>query len=393
MRRGDDGTVQLDCGKLGGVSERLLVTYEKNGEVVGRSPLPAQTKDDASLQARVLEARNTIFAQELWFELSRESRSLFAYGVRTDGARLICEVGESSRIILELVPLEQTPLSNDSFPENIISEAISATLHILLSYAHRYNELMRIRPLPPHIRRVRGQQPYALFKPIIARTLHMRSVQSCTEYVAELVAALKKAGFPASFALQTQQPSVSDSNIRGSNKPSAAQVLVGNMLQPLEFNVRVTVLEDTSFTVRARTFLYPVTTTHYNVVAPPSAPLHRICPPFKEGFADIAALSHYLRTAVARILTEHVFAKLLSSPSRTVDWIQSISGTAICYPDRDDFEVRFGVAGGRPAVAVECDSNDENNQSSTKTFSWASDSADEKTLENVVSELMDQSLS
>ncbi|PHH86145.1 hypothetical protein CDD83_10661 [Cordyceps sp. RAO-2017] len=37
MRRSEDGSVELDLGRLGGVSEGLVVTYERGGRVVGRS--------------------------------------------------------------------------------------------------------------------------------------------------------------------------------------------------------------------------------------------------------------------------------------------------------------------------------------------------------------------
>ncbi|KAF9781057.1 hypothetical protein IL306_014253, partial [Fusarium sp. DS 682] len=185
MRRGDDGAVQLDCGRLGGVSERVVVTYERDGQVTGRSALPAETATDAPLEERVLEARNTIFSQELWHELTREARTLAAYNVKPNGSRLICDIdpASKSRVILELVPLDSQASSDDSLPDNQIAETMSLALHTLLSYAHRQNELTRTRPIPPHIPRSKGQQTHALLRPIIARLMHLHNVQVVTKHI------------------------------------------------------------------------------------------------------------------------------------------------------------------------------------------------------------------
>ncbi|KAG8420665.1 RNA polymerase II mediator complex subunit [Metarhizium acridum] len=281
MRRGDSGSVELDLGRLGGVSEGLVVTYEKDGQVVGRSVPRRRAHDDTSLESRVLEARNTIFSQELWHELTREARTLAAYGVRPEGSTLTCSVDDSSKIILELLPLNSCPVADDSLPDNAIAEAIFISLHVLLSYAHRYNELMRIRPIPPHISRSRGQQAYALLRPVVTCMASSRSILSCTTYIGSITKALQKSGLPASFTLRTTHFSVADPSSQGPNQLAAAQSLIRNILQTIEFNIAFTILPNASLTIRGRTFLFPVTTTFYQVALPPSSTLQGIPPPLR----------------------------------------------------------------------------------------------------------------
>ncbi|KAK0756555.1 hypothetical protein N5P37_010708 [Trichoderma harzianum] len=311
MRRGDNGSTDLDFGRLGGVSEALVVTYERDGKVLGRSTTRSAS-EDGSLESRVLEARNTIFSQELWHELTKESRSLAAYDVRPEGKKLVCQADDTTKITFELLPLESCPSHDENLPENGLAEKTSMALHILLSYAHRYNELMRIRPVPPHISRTSRQQSYALLRPVLARTMYLKNIEESTQYVGSLVKTLQKAGLPSSVILRTTQASASDPNSRGPNQLSASQTLVRNLLQTQDFTLELTILPEISFIIRARAFSFPVTATYYYILLPPSSPLPTMCPPWAEGYPSVRTLGDYLRTVVVRVLTNH-FVTLIAS--------------------------------------------------------------------------------
>ncbi|KAG6033092.1 hypothetical protein E4U41_007008 [Claviceps citrina] len=374
MRRGPGGSIELDLGRLGGVSEGLVVTYEKHGRVVGRSMPRRRSDDGASLESRVLEARNTIFSQELWHELRREARTLAAYDVKPERSKLVYRIDDASRICMELVALETGPLADDSPPgnsssngdgdgdgddsENETAEAISLALHVLLSYAHRYNELMRTRPLPPHISRTRGQQVYALLRPVIARMASARSIRSCTEFVGSVTKALRHAGFASSsFTLYTAPYSVVDATTaaRAPNQPAGSQSLVRNTLQPIESSIRWTMVPDTWLTIRSRTFLFPVITTLYHVVLPASSVLHRLCAPFPDGYVDTRALFDYVRTATARVLAAHFLNKLCppGDGDGPAKWIQAPYEASIRRAGSDDpLEMRFRVTGVAPVALV-----------------------------------------
>ncbi|KAG6006443.1 hypothetical protein E4U21_007061 [Claviceps maximensis] len=377
MNRGYGGTIELDLGRLGGVSEGLVVTYEKNGKVVGRS-IPRQSSiDGASLESRVLEARNTIFSQELWHELVREARTLAAYDVKLEGSRLAYQLDESSRIILELVALESCPAVDEPLPPgnddndnnyyNNMAETISLALHILLSYAHRYNELMRTRPLPPHVSRTRGQQVYTLLRSVIARMVFVRSIRACTEFVGSITKALQNAGFSSSsFTLKTTPYSVVDTataaTSQAPNQPAGSQSFVRNSLQPIEFNITWTILPDTSLTIRSRTFLFPVTTTFYHIVLPPASVLRSACPPFQDGYVDTRGLFDYICTATARALTLHFLSKLSvpdhpvppphNDSTAPVQWIQIPHNAAIRPVLDDHHEIQFSVTDAPVALLL-----------------------------------------
>lgn len=391
MRRSDDGSIELDLGRLGGVSEGLVVTYEKDGKLVGRSVPWRRSPDDPSLESRVLEARNTIFSQELWHELTREARTLAAYDVRLQGPRLTCKIEESSKISIELLPLEACPPPDDALPENGTTEMMLLSLHLLLSYAHRYNELLRTRPIPPHVSRARGQQTYTLLRPIIARMKSILSIRACTEYVGGLVGALQKAGLPSSFTLRTPQLSAVEPGASGPNQQSGAQTLVRNMLQPLEFTVEVVILGGTSFTIRGRTFLFPFTATYYHVLLPPSSPLQAMAAPFADGYSELRTLSEYIHTAVARALATDYLAKLAAS-STDVEWALDIVGTTIQDVVGNHSGLHLGVrdVDAKPTVVLtSVAAGERSSNAGQKAWTWAKDGSgsESRTLQDVADEL------
>lgn len=349
MRRGEDGTVQLDCGRLGGVSERLVVTYEREGKVVGRSALPSHTEEDAPLEDRVLEARNTLFAQELWYELGREARTLATYDVRPQTSSLVCDLDEKSRITIELATLDEFPSSDPGLPENDVAETVSLALHMLLSNSHRQNELMRIRPLPPYMPRSRNQQQvYYLLRPIIARSICLRNISSSTTYIGALVQALQKAGLGSSFTIQTAQPPTPDPASLGPNQLSAGHLLIRNLIQPTEFSISLTLLPDITFTIRGRTYFLPVTATYYYISLPPSSPIETIHPPHKDGYSDLSSLTEYLRSLTSRLLTQHCLK------TTGEEWSQNIQGTSLAHAKQENFGLRFEVEdkNGTPALKI-----------------------------------------
>lgn len=430
IRRGDAGEARLDIGRLGGTPERLVVTYERDGQVVGRAAPQElgghEEEEEESLEARVLGARNTIFAQELWHELTREARSLAAYNVHADGEkRLVCAIdGESNaRIIVELLPVAecQHPADEAQRPEDTTAQAISLALHILLTYAHRCNELLRIRPLPPHIPRSRGQQIYTLLRPIIARLLFARHAAACTALVGSLTRTLRAAGLAASsFTLRTPQPTVADLATAGPNQPSAAVNLVRAMLQPTDFALEVALLPGLSLTVRGRTYLVPVTATYYHVLAPADAAIHALCAPYADGYPELPALADYLCMAAARALAAHHVERLRESATAAAAstqgeaWALGAHGTRIRNTqDLDwpqlDFAVTQGPdgnlqlkvssvpsAGGGPASSLSSPADGDaappkaSAAAGGQSWTWSSgkDSSAQETLEDVVAKVL-----
>ncbi|KXH46333.1 RNA polymerase II mediator complex component SRB4 [Colletotrichum simmondsii] len=384
LRRGDDGSALLQHGRVGSGCQRLAITVSRSGEPSGRLAVGASVPDSALLPDRVLEARNTIFAQELWHELHREAHSLASYGVRADNNSINFNPSLGPSLTLELETLEDSAATVGASPDNVLAEATHLGLHILLSHAHRLNELQRLRPTPPHQRRNQTQNQYHLLRPIIAKILYDRSVEQVTSFAGDLTRVLRQAGVEAaSFTLNTPPfPTAELKNTSGgaSNRPNASQALTNMLTSPADFQIELTLTPTSRLQIRGRTFLLPLTTTQFqlqllpNVAAapagsepsngeqPPAPPpntLQSSYPPSRDPYPDIASVQLYITNAAAHALTDHAMS-LIPPPQQPAnpstppsepapaEWIKSVRGTAIRDIDTETREIRFDILNSGP---------------------------------------------
>ncbi|PHH51526.1 Mediator of RNA polymerase II transcription subunit 17 [Ceratocystis fimbriata CBS 114723] len=311
MRRADDGSAQLDFGKLGGVSQRLLVSLEENGTIIGRSSLPNPVPEDSPLSAHVLEARNTVFAQELWHELILESRQLGSYGVSREASRIVYQTPTRRKVILELANLNDATRDRGSLPHDEGANAINTTLCILLSYAHRHSEYLRSRPFSPTSPPTLNVPNHNLLRPIIVRELHRKAFVECIQYVGAVVKTLHNAGFPESRFIVIASPHKVDEAIHQvskSERMSLPQAYISALLEPLSFHIRLSLTKNSRLLVGARTYLTPQTTTLYTVIVNDTNLNHPNClpdifPPVMQ-YPTLADLRQLLALAMAYSVTK-----------------------------------------------------------------------------------------
>lgn len=360
MRKLEDGSVKLDTGRLGGDSKRLLVSVVKDGKVVGRSPLPQLQPKDAPLEQRVLEARNSIFAEELWYEMNREGRTLLSYGVRLDASTVTCTVDSDTDIVFRLVTLgddeyadmDVTPESN---PENINAETISTVLYLLLCYGHRQNG--RKRPQQPAPSATQGRPtnpPHYLLRPIVTYLNFENSLRRCVRFLSDLTAILHSAGITTAAYTLSEQP------ISLKSPSRASESLLALLLIPLTFRIELTITPETRLEIlgTASTTQFVAGLYHVGLLAPgtqdevavkledgsqpaPSEndnPLLDIFPP-NDNYPSLDDVFVYLLQAVPRILAD-------KCEGLTEGWTTSVDGKAVRDRDTEDRGVAFELSDG-----------------------------------------------
>ena len=365
MRRGDDGSVDLDCGRMLGDPQRLLVTLEKNGRIVGQSSLPSPLPEDAPLEDRVLEARNTIFAQELWHEINREGRLLQAYGVRLEESSVSCSLHDGLRVVFGLQPLERLVEEGASelLPEDSRAESLAAALHQLLTYAHRINNQRRSRPMSKNRIQSTTTPPYPLLRPVLAHLQHEASTEDATRFISDLITVLQSAGIStALFTLHEQPISMKSVETRASSSEGLVQALFG----PLELQYEVNITPEARVLIHCRTVMSGViaTTYHIHLLPPTDGGLNLLqyaYPPIHvhgEGYS-LPELKYYLQQAVARGLTERSIKTLSSitplSPSKEggsqARWVKHINGVALENDEDQKERLSFDVVCPEPGAS------------------------------------------
>jgi mediator of RNA polymerase II transcription subunit 17 len=332
MRRTDDGSVVLDTGKLGGGTKRLLVSIERMGKIVGQSSLPQPLSEDSALGIRVLEARNSVLAQELWHEINREGRTLLSYNVRLEESSVTFDLSDEIRYIFELVTIGDDEDTGGcqaaSHEEDGNADTICKTLYILLSFGHRQNGRQRSQqPLLSGVQARMPSQPHFLLRPILAYLLHERNVQRTITSLSELVGKLHAAGHSEATYTVNEQP------IAIQPGAPASEALIAVMLSPMIYRAELVLTRDARLEFVGNTFISQYITGYFRIILlppkkeagaqddiPPSSddptlppppppppdvganPLFHLCPPW-ESYPNLAEVMIYLRLAVDRILT------------------------------------------------------------------------------------------
>ncbi|KAK3935678.1 mediator of RNA polymerase II transcription subunit 17 [Diplogelasinospora grovesii] len=349
MRRAADGTVRLEFGAMGGASKRVRVTISHQDKVVGQSYLPPPLPEDAPLHSRVVEASNSIFAQELWHELNREGRTLLARNVLLERSAVVCPLGASRTISFRLVTLGQSDAADPgvSGPEDEYAETINTALWLLLANAHRQSAARRSEPLPRGANRG-PPQPYPILLPILSYLQHEKTLEQCTRSLAALASVLRSAGVDSSYTV-TELPlaayaaTVSDSVLAALLNPP-----------PVQFDLTITpesrlrILTRTTPQLGMTFWVYPLPPIQDGeqnplaILFPPVAG-----DPFYDNTTD---LFWYLYDAVPRALAFHYLKAAVqqSDPSVTADsqdpptWVLHANGRSLVDYDTEEYGIEFG---------------------------------------------------
>ncbi|KAI9795606.1 MAG: RNA polymerase II mediator complex subunit [Piccolia ochrophora] len=199
LRRGPDGSVTLDQGLLDSTPKTIRVRIQDTAhDTIGTSTVPTITPEDSLVESPLFQARNTIYDEELYYEMTREARLLANVGVRTLDSSISLTL-LNRQILIDLIPLPST--ASSPTPPNSLAESICLALRLLLSHSHHQNLRRRSQPLPPLSDRKRTLPPYPLLRPLLTTLLHTNAITSLTSFLTTLTAPLTTASLPSSISL------------------------------------------------------------------------------------------------------------------------------------------------------------------------------------------------
>jgi mediator of RNA polymerase II transcription subunit 17 len=317
LRRADDGSLILDKGLIPPKARSVRVRVKSRGQITGCSKQRPASDKAESIESRILQARDTVYEEELFHELVREARILGGQGVTTRQNLVQFSVSEEQQVLLDLVDDEQGSPAEDeiqsSNEHDMVADALAHSIRILLAYAHRQNLRRRTQVPPPLIPKRRQTTEYQLLRPVMAYLQHSSYVRWLESLLKDVQKVLKSAGITCDF---TATPFSSLSFKRSNGALPKVEALVQEFLLPYESTFTGQLITpQSSFRVKVRTNVAsPPFGTHYDVsVNMPQYPDVR--PPNRIGLQDEAAsvLTHLMMLDVLSAITQ---AK--SSPTNTI---------------------------------------------------------------------------
>ena len=245
LRRDEDGNLTLDRGIQFAGDRKLRVRVSQHSRVISCNRQARSTvrdaevaiEEDDTIEDEILQARDSLFDEELHAELHREARHLTNQGVTCIGDIIQLPFEATKSIQIDLVDIDDE--ATEACEDYTISTGISIVLRVLLSHAHHQNIQRRSRPPPPLAQGTMPRPVYQILKPMIEHLQSRLNLQSCLEFASGLAKTLNTAGLAFSFEESTSTPSNIPEDVKALLKADtpATESLVRSMIAPLQPSV------------------------------------------------------------------------------------------------------------------------------------------------------------
>ncbi|CBX99790.1 hypothetical protein LEMA_P073790.1 [Plenodomus lingam JN3] len=200
LRMSKDGSIILDPAlALKPKTFRVRVTLD--GETTGTSQLSVQQDmKDNSIEKSIQLARDSLFEEELYHEMSMETRQLLAYGVEFRDSVIQLDVprmGNTSqqlKLLIDCIPRDEPIAESQSQSHNWLAQNVAEGLRLLLAHEHSMRLYRRSQVPPPLTARAQEKPPPPLLRTLLAVFRHLESVDSLYVYLETLKRTLDSAG-------------------------------------------------------------------------------------------------------------------------------------------------------------------------------------------------------
>lgn len=227
LRRAEDGSLVLDKG-LVPAGVRFVRVRVKQGSRVSSSTRPCElvSTNVESVEHRILQARDSLFEEELFQELNREARSMAGCGVTTRQNLIQVPVINDVELLVDLV--DDDVAEDPQGPDNLLADGLAHSLRLLLAFAHRRNLHRRTQVPSPSSTKRRPTPEYSLIRPALAYLQHVSHVRWLEAFLNDIQGVLRASG------LEIPEYTTKRFSRRASTSPPTLETLVGQFLTPIE---------------------------------------------------------------------------------------------------------------------------------------------------------------
>jgi mediator of RNA polymerase II transcription subunit 17 len=195
-----DGSIILDPA-LALRPKTLRVRISENGKITGTSRLAMDGgKNNTAIETTIQLARDSLFEEELYHEMSLETRQLLAYGVEyRDSVIRVNATGtngqhSSKKLLIDCIPREDRSADNQDHSNDWLAQNVAEGLRLLLAHEHSMRLHQRSQLPPPLTGQKRDKLPPSLLRTLLAVFHHLDGVDSLYDYLANVAKTLAGAG-------------------------------------------------------------------------------------------------------------------------------------------------------------------------------------------------------
>ncbi|KAL1619459.1 RNA polymerase II mediator complex subunit [Diplodia seriata] len=221
LRAKEDGNIILDQA-LVQKPKTIRVRIVEDGKTVGTSEqnnLVFAQQSDLEIEDLIRRARDSLFEQELFHEMTMESRQLLSYRTHfRDHAIVIpaspeAEASDSSQkreIHVDLIGLEDAEELLSRRPEDGLANDVALTLRLLLTYIHSQRLRKRTQQPLPMTDRARPEPQLPILRTLLNFIYHHNATTALRSYLSSVQRILARAGISFNTNLESAYASLSE---------------------------------------------------------------------------------------------------------------------------------------------------------------------------------------
>ncbi|KAF2500174.1 hypothetical protein BU16DRAFT_501806 [Lophium mytilinum] len=330
LRMDDKGGIILDAG-LSQKPKAVRVRIQEDGRITGSSKLPsADGITQPSIEDLIRRARDSLFEEELYHEMSLETRILLSHEVRMRDSVIHLPApatDESKRIVLiDIVLLDETLPQIDDHSSDSVARNVVEALRVLLLHAHRQRLHDRSQTPRPLSEQKTPNLPPPILRPLLNYFHNAQAIQSVQDYLQNTKAILSSAGLNVSTKLKFD-PKLSNLTETIKTSPtetkSSADKLVSTLIIPQTTTASIdlpsslkSAIQQEPLNIAIHTLVTkPTFGTRYTLSLPQSVATAISSEVVTAGtftFTTLADLTSYIDLVISLDLSTSVIAKALS---------------------------------------------------------------------------------
>ncbi|KAJ4377677.1 RNA polymerase II mediator complex subunit [Neocucurbitaria cava] len=319
-----DGSIILDPAlQLKPKTFRVRISDE-NGGIIGTSQLSIEAElRDLPIEKSIQLARDSLFEEELFHEMTLETRQLLAYGVQYQNSIIqmdaprIGGISQPRKLLIDCIHRGELVPSGRDHSHDWLAQIVAEGLRLLLAHEHNMRLYRRSRLPPTLTTRTREKPPPPLLRTLLAVFRHVESVDFLHNYFEALARALISAGLNVTLdtTRETSLAKLAESLREPSRKGlTAADQLFEVFLKPFDGKATLTLpslngAHSESLEITTQTIVGQPTFGTEHILNIPSAVTSDLGLFQQLKFASVEEVTHY----VDWILSLHIAHRVLKS--------------------------------------------------------------------------------